>query len=203
MFGVRGFNLISYSLSLSLFLEDCSVVSRLINIPASIPARSSCIRMWCRRPVFVFGLAVLSMVEWLLRCINVYEPVKGRRCSVFSLVPRALRALALSIASFSFSYFLAQFLALLSVFLTSAFIQLTLKVCAGLRASVRPLRFAVPGTPLPAVSVPLHPACRQRSTTLLVLTCAHYIYLRILRLRPTMRTVLCIPTFVCVWTACG
>ena len=70
----------------------------------------------------------MAMIEWVLRCVNVYEPLKARSWSVFSLVPSGLRALALSLASFFFAYFLAQFLALFTVFLTSAFIQLTLKV---------------------------------------------------------------------------
>jgi hypothetical protein len=80
------------------------------------------------RPLFVIGLSVVAVIESLLRHINVYEPLHDRPITVFRLVPRTVRALVLSVASGSFSYFLAQFLALLSVFLTSAFIQLTLKV---------------------------------------------------------------------------
>jgi hypothetical protein len=80
------------------------------------------------RLLFVAGMGVLAALEWSLRYVNLYQPVNTRVCSVFRLIPRAVRGAVVSLASLSFGYFLAQFLALLSLFLLSAFVQLTLKV---------------------------------------------------------------------------
>jgi hypothetical protein len=83
-----------------------------------------------RRGCAVFGLAALSFAEWLLRALNLYEPLRVRRWSPYRLIPASLRSATSQLAAALFPYFLAQFLALFTVFLTSAFIQLTLKVRA-------------------------------------------------------------------------
>jgi hypothetical protein len=85
--------------------------------------------------VFVAGNAVISALEWTLRLLNPFEIKLSKLWWALNLIPAVVRQVVGGIATVTFSYTLAQFLALFCLFLMSAFIQITIKVWDGVRNS--------------------------------------------------------------------
>jgi hypothetical protein len=77
---------------------------------------------------FVGGNAATAAVEWVLRTLNPFEAKLSKLWWILNLIPAVMRRLVAGIATVTFSYTLAQFLALFCLFLMSAFIQITIKV---------------------------------------------------------------------------